>query len=339
MAASGLGGALSIVNAAYQFKQATMHGLAGVALSEILSKARRGDLARDISVRGAVEIEAFKAAISTGKSVGSAISAMGGLLAVTPAGPILKIIGSAIGGAVSAVDAVKDSYQAGKVAEKELEAQYHGDAEESAEYVLRYGAEQRAQSLIRKARGGDAAALKALAIYAIKPADLTTFSDEKLRGIIIGHQGVAKKNIGATMKAGVAPIKEAITGDAGPGGDMAERTARAKDLMRYGAAAGGKKHNMTKVRAKALFRTATQIDDERIAQLEILKIKIGPRNHGLDAPDARARHGAAAAAGALQRAQGRRRAQARADQAVRAGHEHLGPDPALTPVLRLRHLR
>jgi hypothetical protein len=187
-----------------------------------------------------------------------------------------------IGGVVSAVDASKDAYQAGKVAEKEIEAQYHGDAEESSEYVLRYGADHRAQNLIRKARGGDSAALDALAIYAIKPDDLAKFSDDKLRGIITGHQGAAKKNLGTTVSEGVAPIKAAIVGDAGPGSDMAERTARAKDLMKYGAAASGKKHNMTKVRAKAFFRTGTQIDDERIAQLEILNIKIGRGNHGLD---------------------------------------------------------
>lgn len=282
MAANGLGGALSIVNAAVQFKMATMHGLSGAALSEILSKAREDDRARDISLGGAVEIEAFKAAIASGKSVGSAISAIGGLLAVTPAGPILKIVGSVISGVTSAVETGKDAYQAGKVAEKEIEAMYHGDAEESSEYVLRYGADHRAQNLIRKARGGDSAALDALAIYAIKPADLDKLSDDKLRGIITGHQGAAKKNLGASISEGVAPIKAAIVGDAGPGSDMAERTARAKDLMQYGAAASGKKHNMTKVRAKAFFRTATQIDDERIAQLEILKIKIGRGNHGLD---------------------------------------------------------
>ena len=39
---------------------------------------------------------------------------------------------------------------------------------------------------------------------------------------------------------------------------------------------------MTKVRAKAFFRTGPQVDDERKAQLEILKIKIAKRNHGLD---------------------------------------------------------
>jgi len=64
--------------------------------------------------------------------------------------------------------------------------------------------------------------------------------------------------------------------------DMAERTARAKDLMLYGEGVRGEQHNMTKVRAKAFFRTGGRVDDERKAQLEILKIKIATRNHGLD---------------------------------------------------------
>ena len=64
--------------------------------------------------------------------------------------------------------------------------------------------------------------------------------------------------------------------------DIAERTARAKDLMLYGEAAAGKGHNMTAVRAKAFFRRGDQVDDERKAQLRILKIKIAKHNHGLD---------------------------------------------------------
>ena len=64
--------------------------------------------------------------------------------------------------------------------------------------------------------------------------------------------------------------------------DIAERTARAKDLMLYGEGASGKTHNLTKVRAAAFFRTGTQVDNERKAQLEILRLKIAKRNHGLD---------------------------------------------------------
>ena len=207
---------------------------------------------------------------------------MGGFLVATPAGPILKIIGTAITGAAIVTDVTKDSYQAGKVVEKEFEARYHGDAEESAEYVLRYGGEHRAESLLRKGRGQDAAALQALAIYNISPADLETTPDSELRAKIIKHQGVATQNIGMKLSEGVSGVGEYFS-DSGGGiiqhyrADIAERTARAKDLMGYGT-----KHNLTKVRAAAFFRTGSQVDSERKAQLEILKLKIERNSHGLD---------------------------------------------------------
>ena len=173
---------------------------------------RDRDRARDIAIGGASEVTQFKAAIAAGKSAGSTISAIGGLLFASPAGPILKIVGTAIGAAVSVVDISKDSYQAGKVVEKEFEAQYHGDAEESAEYVLRYGAEHRAENLIRKARGGDAPSLKALAVYGIAQPDLDTQTDNApLRAKIIKHQCVATKNIGTRVSEGVAASASAST--------------------------------------------------------------------------------------------------------------------------------
>jgi hypothetical protein len=213
---------------------------------------------------------------------------MGGFLFATPAGPILKIVGGAIGAAVTVVDITKDSYQAGKVVEKEFEAQYHGDAEESAEYVLRYGGEHRAEGLLRKGRGGDAAALKALAVYGIGQADLDSSPDNAaLRAKIIKHQSVATKNIGTRVVEGVSGVGEYFSDTGGAmiqhyRADIAERTARAKDEMLYGEGATGARHNLTKVRTKAFFRTGKQVDDERKAQLEILKIKIAKRNHGLD---------------------------------------------------------
>jgi hypothetical protein len=288
-ASSALGGALSIMVAVKQLKTAAMHGMAAVELDEIGSDLSRDrDRARDIAIGGASEITQFKAAIAAGKSAGSTLSAMGGFLFATPAGPILKIVGGAIGAAVAVVDVTKDSYQAGKVVEKEFEAQYHGDAEESAEYVLRYGAEHRAENLLRKARGGDAGALKAMAVYGIAQADLDKQSDNApLREKIIKHQSVATKNLGTRVSETVAGVGDYFS-DAGGAmiqhyrADIAERTARAKDEMLYGEGVTGARHNMTKVRAKAFFRTGTQVDDERKAQLQILKIKISKRNHGLD---------------------------------------------------------
>jgi hypothetical protein len=44
----------------------------------------------------------------------------------------------------------------------------------------------------------------------------------------------------------------------------------------------GKKHSPRGVRAAAFFRTGSQVDNERKAQLEILKLKIERNNHGLD---------------------------------------------------------
>jgi len=290
MTFSGLGGALAIMSAVMHLKAAAVHGMAGVDLSEILGSERDDDRARDIAIGGASEIEAFKAAISSGKSAGSTISAMGGFLFATPAGPILKIVGSAIGAAVSVVDVTKDSYQAGKVVEKEFEAQYHGDAEESAEYVLRYGAEHRAENLLRKARARDPAALQALLVYGISQADIDGQPDNaELRAAIIKKQSVATKNLGTRLSEGVAGlgVGEYFSDSGGAmvqhyRADIAERTARAKDEMLYGEGVTGKRHNMTKVRAKAFFRTGPQVDNERKAQLEILKIKIAKRNHGLD---------------------------------------------------------
>ncbi|MDP1847768.1 MAG: hypothetical protein Q8K79_08250 [Solirubrobacteraceae bacterium] len=282
ISANALGSALSIMTAAMHLKTAMMHGLAAESLSDIGKDERDMDRARDVMTQGAAEITAFKASIAAGKSMGSTLSAMGGFLVATPAGPILKIIGTAITGAAIVTDVTKDSYQAGKVVEKEFEARYHGDAEESAEYVLRYGAEHRAESLLRKGRGNDAAALKALAIYNITPADLETTPTSELRAKIIKHQGVATKNIGMKLSEGVSGVGEYFS-DSGGGiiqhyrADIAERTARAKDLMGYGT-----KHNLTKVRAAAFFRTGSQVDSERKAQLEILKLKIERNSHGLD---------------------------------------------------------
>ena len=282
ISANALGGALSIMTAAMHLKAALMHGLAAESLSDIGSGERDMDRARDVMTQGAAEITAFKASIAAGKSLGSTLSAMGGFLVATPAGPILKIIGTAITGAAIVTDVTKDSYQAGKVVEKEFEARYHGDAEESAEYVLRYGGEHRAESLLRKGRGQDAAALKALAIYNITPAELETTPDSELRAKIIKLQGVATKNIGMKLSDGVSGVGDYFS-DSGGGiiqhyrADIAERTARAKDLMGYGT-----KHNPTKVRAAAFLRTGSQVDSERKAQLEILKLKIGRNSHGLD---------------------------------------------------------
>lgn len=286
-ASSALGGGLSILTAVMQLKVAAMHTMAAAELSEIGSSERDVDRARDVAVGGSVEVAAFKASIAAGKSVGSTISAMGGFLFATPAGPVLKIVGTAIGAALTVTDVTKDSYQAGKVAEKEFESLYHGDAEESAEYVLRYGAEHRAENLLRKGRGNDAAALKALAVYGIGPEQLASAPDAELRAQIIKHQGVAAKNIGTRVADAVSPIGAYFSDTGGAmiqhyRADIAERTARAKDIMLYGEAASGKTHNLTKVRAAAFFRTGTQVDNERKAQLEILKLKIAKRNHGLD---------------------------------------------------------
>ncbi len=286
-ASSALGGALSIVTAVMQLKVAAMHTMAGVELSEIAGGQRDEDSARDIAMGGMVEVAAFKASIAAGKSVGSTISAMGGFLFATPAGPVLKIVGGAIGAAVTVADVTKDSYQAGKVAEKEFESLYHGDAEESAEYVLRYGAEHRAENLLRKARGQDEGALKALAVFGISAEDLAAKPATELRAQIIKHQGVATKNIGTRVSEGVSGIGQYFSDTGGAmiqhyRADIAERTARAKDLMLYGEGAKGQRHNLTKVRAAAFFRTGPQVDNERKAQLEILKIKKQKRNHGLD---------------------------------------------------------
>jgi hypothetical protein len=210
---------------------------------------------------------------------------MGGFLIATPAGPILKLVGSAINAAAVVTDVTKGSYQADKVVEKEFEAHYHGDAEDSAEYVLRYGAEHRAQSLVRKARGKDEAALKVLAIYKITADDLDTTPDSELRARIISLQSVATKNIGTKLSEGVSGVG-AYFSDSGGGmvqhyrADIAVRTAMAKDLIGYGGP--GKKHDLTKVRAAAFFRTGPQVDSERKAQLEILKLKIERNSHGLD---------------------------------------------------------
>ncbi|MEA2193271.1 MAG: hypothetical protein QOI73_3392, partial [Solirubrobacteraceae bacterium] len=289
--AGALGGALSYMTAIIQLKAAMKHGMASAELDAIGSSSTRDrDRARDIAIGGASEVAQFKTAIAAGKSVGSTISAIGGLLIASPAGPILKIVGTAVGAAVSVVDTTKDSYQAGKVVEKEFEAQYHGDAEESAEYVLRYGADHRAENLIRKARGGDAGALKALAVFGITQEALAKQADNAaLRATIIKHQGVATKNIGTRVDDAVGGlgIGEYFSDSGGAmvqhyRADMAERTARAKDEMLYGEGVTGQRHNMTKVRAKAFFRTGPQVDAERRAQLEILKIKIAKRNHGLD---------------------------------------------------------
>jgi hypothetical protein len=283
--ANALGSALSIMTAAMHLKTAMMHGFAAESLTDIGKGERDMDRARDVVTQGAAEIAAFKGSIAAGKSLGSTLSAMGGFLVATPAGPILKIIGTSITAAAIAVDVTKDSYQAGKVVEKEFEARYHGDAEESAEYVMRYGAEHRAESLLRKGRGGDAAALQALAIYNIAPADLETTPQAELRAKIIKYQNVATKNIGMKVSQGVSGVGDYFS-DSGGGivqhyrADIAERTARAKDLMGYGGA--GKTHNLTKVRAGAFFRTGSQVDNERKAQLEILKLKIERNSHGLD---------------------------------------------------------
>ena len=282
ISANALGSALSIMTAAMHLKTAMMHGLAAESLTEISSGERDMDRARDVMLQGAAEITAFKASIAAGKSMGSTLSAMGGFLVATPAGPILKIIGTAITGAAIATDVTKDSYQAGKVVEKEFEARYHGDAEESADYVLRYGGEHRAESLLRKGRAEDAAALQALAIYNITPADLASTPDSELRAKILKYQGVGTKNFGMKISEGVSGVGEYFS-DSGGGivqhyrADIAERTARAKDLMGYGT-----KHNLTKVRAAAFFRTGSQVDSERKAQLEILKLKIERNSHGLD---------------------------------------------------------
>ena len=287
ISANALGSALSIMTAAMHVKTALMHGLAAEHLSEIGSSARDVDRARDVVTEGAAEIAVFKASMAAGKALGSTLSAMGGFLLATPAGPILKIVGLAVTGATMAADVTKDSYQAGKVVEKEFEAQYHGDAEESAEYVMRYGAEHRATSLLRKGRGDDEAALKVLAMYGISKEDLAGTPDAELRARIIKHQGVGTKNIGTKLSEGVRGVGEYFSDSGGAmiqhyRADIAERTARAKDLMLYGDGAAGKTHNMTKVRAAAFFRTGTQVDNERKAQLEILKLKIAKRNHGLD---------------------------------------------------------
>ena len=169
---AALGSGLSILQAVIQMQVAAIHAVSRDELSDILTSKRDEDRARDIALGGSSEIEGFKAAIAHGKSAASTLSAIGGALAVTPAGPILKIVGLAIGAAITVADISKDSYQAGQASEKELEALYHGDAEESAEYVLRYGAEHRAESLLRKARSMDESALKALAVYEISRADL-----------------------------------------------------------------------------------------------------------------------------------------------------------------------
>ena len=289
---AALGSGLAIVQAVMQLQIAAIHAVSGDELSDLLKSKRDDDRARDIALGGSSEIESYKAAIAHGKSAASTLSAIGGALAVTPAGPILKIIALAVSTAITVADLSKDSYQAGMAAEKEMQAQYHGDGEDSAEYVLRYGAEHRAESLLSKARNFDEAALKALEVYEISRSDLLANPDNaELRAKIIKAQGVATKNLGTRVSDAVSgvttPISHYFSDDGNAmvqhyRADIAERTARAKDLMLYGEGAAGKGHNMTAVRAKAFFRRGDQVDDERKAQLEILKIKIAKRNHGLD---------------------------------------------------------
>ena len=214
---------------------------------------------------------------------------MGGFLFATPAGPILKIVGGAIGAAITVADVTKDSYQAGKVAEKEFEALYHGDAEESAEYVLRYGAEHRAENLLRKARGQDEAALKALAVFGISAEDLAAKPDTELRAQIIKHQGVADEEHRHARERGRQRRSAQYFSDTGGAmiqhyrADIAERTARAKDLMLYGEGAKGKRHNLTKVRAAGVLphghpgRQRAQGAAARSSRSRSQK-----RNHGLD---------------------------------------------------------
>jgi hypothetical protein len=287
-----LGSGLSILQAVLQLQVAAVHAVSGGELADILKSNRDEDRARDIAIGGSSEIEAYKSAIAHGKSAAATLNAIGGALVLTPAGPILKIVGMAIGAAISVADMTKDSYQAGHAAEKELEALYHGDAEESAEYVLRYGAEHRAESLLRKARNMDESALEALAVYEISREDLLSNPDNtEFRAKIIKAQGVATKNVGTRVSDAVSGVTTPIAhyfSDEGYAmvqhyrADIAERNARAKDLMLYGEAAAGKGHNMTAVRAKAFFRRGDQVDDERKALLKILEIKKAKRNHGLD---------------------------------------------------------
>lgn len=293
MASAFLGGALSVLTAVVQLRLVTTRTDAGMALIDAADAAPEEDRARSVAIRGAADNEALRASIAGAKSVAATISAMGNFLSMTPAGPILKIIGFSITAAVTIADVSTDSYRAGTVAEKAFEGRYHGDAEEAAQYVLRYGGEDRAESLLRKGLGGDGAALKALEILGVTPADLARVPKPmaggrddgarraaiaEIRSAIIKRQGLATKNLGTRLSEGAAStgVGEFFS-DAGGGivqwyrGDIAERTHRAKEMLRYNPT--GKRQLANDVRAKAFFRLGSQVDNERKAQLEIVKVK------------------------------------------------------------------
>lgn len=279
--ADSLGGALSILQAVNHVKEAAMQGRSSHGLSSSLTEGRSQNTARDLSTKGMSTTHTFKAAISSGQAVGSTVSSIGGFLAATPAGPILKVIGTVISTTASSVETVRDSYVGGKVVEKEFTAQYLDDSEDAASYVLMYGADHAAEILIRNAKGGDKPAIAALkSAYGIDEKDLQK-SDKALRKLIKAalRQSDAR-NIGTKISEGLGEVSRYFS--TGGLGDIqshrmsiAWRTAQAKNLMGY----GGRTRTEKSVRAKAFFRNARQVDDERKAMIEVIRMQLEQDPH------------------------------------------------------------
>lgn len=275
--ATNIGGALGILSAVMHIKEAGMQGRSGHGLVSALDEDRSENAARDLAAGGMARTHAFKASISAGQAVGSTISAIGTFLGPPPSpGAVLKVVGSIVTHTSTAVEMTREAYVGGKVVEKELSAQYVGDSEAASGYVLKYGADHAAQILVRNAKQGDAAAIKALKnAYGVDEDDLLR-PDKELRDLI--KKALRQKdtrNFGMKLSQGVDPVRRYFAEGGGHDiqmhrADIAWRTAQAKNLMGYG---GRRNRTEKEVRRKAAFRTGPQVEAERRGALEVFRLR------------------------------------------------------------------
>ena len=241
--ATTMGGATGVVGAVGSAVTAGQQGTKARKLGA-LHKDIEHDLALADVVSGSGATLKNKAAVSTAKVVGSSLGAAGGFTGgpVTPWGLGLGVAGSVVSGTAAAVDATADAHNAGVANEGLDVARYGGGASgaDAAKQVLRRSPAHQAETLLLRAKDGDAAAKKALSVYGIGDDDLKGDWD-KLVALMAKQQGRSAKTetFGQQASSTAAGLGAKFSEGGGVANwsdrrDIRWRTAQAKNLMAYG---------------------------------------------------------------------------------------------------------
>lgn len=147
-------------------------------------------------------------AISAGLSMAGDIVTLTGVGAAV--GGMVKLAGTAVGGANAAARAISDSYGAGKTIEarqSQLLALPGG-----AEKMLRDDPKAAAQAFIFKAREGNPLGLRVLAAFGVTADKLKLSSDENIRSLILATLELQEnpENIGAKVGGGIRSLKALV---------------------------------------------------------------------------------------------------------------------------------